>query len=223
MNCSRRDRLRPTTPRRSEPPPAVINLADSRTCAPHLSRPRCFVPWLVQRITCGRDALASPRVQKQALPRHGLNPSQRARQVESFLTYKIGSPRHRVESELTYRWRQPSPTKPPRRLRSVRRATSTHRFHRSTGPHLRTLRRSRSHLRVAVLRHERKNLPRAVVHPLLHHETTGRSSRRTRSSGPRTAAELPLGSRHRRTPPQSGALADPRRSARPPVPASHFR
>lgn len=35
-----------------------------------------------------------------------------ARQVESFLTYKIRSPRHRVESELTYKWRRPSPTKP---------------------------------------------------------------------------------------------------------------
>ncbi|MET8178508.1 hypothetical protein [Streptomyces sp. NPDC005336] len=70
MNCVRRDRLRPTTPRGSGPPPTVINLADNRTRAAHpAARPTVQLPadeWHTQPTAaelpevCGKSDITVP-------------------------------------------------------------------------------------------------------------------------------------------------------------------
>ncbi|QKV92954.1 hypothetical protein HUT19_15290 [Streptomyces sp. NA02950] len=70
VNCPRRDRLRPGKPRGSGPPPAVINLADTRKRAAHpAARPTVQLPgdeWLTRPPAeelpdvCGKSAINVP-------------------------------------------------------------------------------------------------------------------------------------------------------------------
>jgi len=70
VNCPRRDRLRPRTPQVSGPPPAVINLADSRKRAAHpAARPTIHLPideWLLRPsaeelpVVCGKSDITVP-------------------------------------------------------------------------------------------------------------------------------------------------------------------